>query len=173
VAEPIQFLIGIMLLSGCQESKEIPSTLATNKAATSMAVDAGIVFSDRASYFCVPLSRLGVKSAEDAVEITSSCVCVCVKPSLVRYATSIHDSADGLRCEFVPDESSSSKLAVPVSLAITITLNTSDGTSRIMMVHFLSTHVQVAQNAVGGATPMEEHASMFGSFPKLTSISYQ
>jgi len=96
-----------------------------------------------------------------------------VKPSLVRYATSIHDSADGLRCEFVPDESSSSKLAVPVSLAITITLNTSDGTSRIMMVHFLSTHVQVKQNAVGGATPMEEHASMFGSFPKLTSIGYQ
>ena len=94
----IAILIGIgslMLSSGCGVSNGITSVAKTEVAPAPMEIDAGVIFSDRASYLCLPLSRFGMSSSDDIETIVSSCEYV--KPSLVRYSGSFTTTIDGVR----------------------------------------------------------------------------
>ena len=46
-------------------------------------IDLGVVFADEASYVCFPLSRFGIESAQQIVDVQSSCNCAV--PSIVIF----------------------------------------------------------------------------------------
>lgn len=52
-------------------SNATPSGGKTEVHADTLEIDAGVIFSDRASYLCIPLSRFGLSSAESIESIVT------------------------------------------------------------------------------------------------------
>jgi len=140
----ITILIGIgslMLSSGCGVSNGITSVAKTEVAPAPMEIDAGVIFSDRASYLCLPLSRFGRSSSDDIETIVSSCECV--KPSLVRYSDSSTTTVDGVLFEFIPDEAFPDTAAEPMRLGVVTTFTLVGGDIETVTVNFLHTTATV------------------------------
>jgi len=100
-------------------------------------IDAGVVFCDRATSFCLPLSRIGLKSSSEVESLDSSCECV--KPTLVRYSDTSATVAAGLMFEFLADETAPDSTQQPVHLAVEVKLTLVGGKSRTVTVNFLHT----------------------------------
>jgi hypothetical protein len=102
-------------------------------------IDAGVVFSGRPNYLCIPLSRCGDFGSEEIDSISSSCGCV--KPSLVRYAETPTSIADGLLLEINPDEAPSEGTPPPMQLGVEVRLFMVDGKTRRVTVIFVETQI--------------------------------
>jgi hypothetical protein len=87
-------------------------------------VFAGVIFASEPSYLCVPLSRLGIDSADRIERIDSSCDCV--RPRLVHFLDQNGQKARALRLDFVPnsnppsDHKPSETFALQVELGLVI-----------------------------------------------------
>ncbi len=57
-------------------------------------VDAGVVFSDRSSYLCLPLDQVGLNASANIVSISASCKCVL--PSIIQVKLPRNRSDDDL-----------------------------------------------------------------------------
>ncbi len=135
----IAILLGIasvLFSSGCGVSNATPSVEETEVVAAPLEIDAGVIFSDRASYLCIPLSRFGLSGSEKIATIVSSCECV--KPSLVRYSDSLTTTADGVLFEFDSEEASSDETPRPIQLGVIVTLTTHRGETRTVTVNIIS-----------------------------------
>ena len=104
-----------------------------------------MIFADRSSYLCIPLSRFGLSSSENIKTIASSCECV--KPSLVRYSDSSTTTADGVLFEFIPDEASPDAAAEPMRLGVVTTFTMVSGEARTVTVNFLHAPALVDSDA--------------------------
>ena len=124
-----------LFLSGCGVSKATPPVGKTEVASANLEIDAGVVFSDRSSYLCVPLSRFGLSSSENIETIVSSCNCV--KPSLIRYSDTSTTTADGVLLELTSDEESGDSTPQPIHLGVVVTLTMDSGEARTVTVSFL------------------------------------
>ena len=98
-------------------------------------IDAGVVFCDRTTSFCLPLSRIGIASSGEIESLDSSCECV--KPTLVRYSDMSATVADGLMLEFVTEDHASGSVPEPMHLAVDVKLKLFGGKSRTVTVNFL------------------------------------
>ena len=147
---PIAIFLGIASLlfsSGCGVSNATSSVGKTEVDAAALEIDAGVIFSDRSSYLCIPLSRFALSSSENIESTVSSYECV--KPSLVRYSDSSTTTADGVLFEFIPDEASPDTAAEPMRLGVVTTLTLVGGATRTLTLSFL--HAQrrvVAQSSL-------------------------
>ena len=96
--------ISVPLQTGCGD---FSLTTRGNTSAKSMqsnlparfVIDAGIVFSQEASYFCIPLSRVGVVESSEVLSVTSTCEC-CI-PSVVQYVEVDGATGRALRIDFI------------------------------------------------------------------------
>lgn len=121
--------------SGCGLTETTASDSQIRPAGGDCEVDAGVVFAGCPSYFCVPLSRLGLTSSDEVESINSSCECI--KPSLVRYAATSTSVVDGLRLEFVAEDLSENPTPESMHLAVVVTLKLIAGKSKNVTVNFL------------------------------------
>ena len=126
-----------LVSSGCGTSNATPSVGKTDVVPVEFEIDAGVIFSDRASYLCLPLTRFGISSSDDIVSIDASCECV--KPSLVRYPDSSTTTADGVLFEFISEEVPRDSMPQPVSLGVVVTFTMFKGEAEIVIVDFLLT----------------------------------
>ena len=135
---PIAIFLGIASLlfsSGCGVSNATSSVGKTEVDAAALEIDAGVIFSDRSSYLCIPPSRFGLSCSDDIETIVSSCECV--KPSLVRYSDSLTTTADGVLFEFIPDGVYRETTPQPIHLAVEVKLTMVGGLTRTVTVNFL------------------------------------
>jgi len=133
-------IASVLILFGCNVSTATTATTAeTNDDVepAALEIDAGVIFRDRASYLCVPLSRFGLSNSDNIKTIASTCEGV--KPSLVRYFGTGAAAVDGVLFEFVSD----GKAAEPLLLGLAIVITMDDGETRTITVSFLETQ-QVA-----------------------------
>lgn len=121
--------------SGCEVSDATPSVGKTAVDAATREIDAGVIFCDRSSYLCIPLSRFGPSSSQDIESLVSSCECV--KPSLVRYSDSSITTADGPVFGFIADETFPDTTPQPVRLAVEVLLTMVGGEVPTVTVNFL------------------------------------
>jgi len=98
-------------------------------------IDAGVIFSDRSNYLCIPLDRFGLASADNIETIVSSCECV--KPGLVRYSDSSTTAAVGVLFEFVSEEASSDSTPQLMQLGVVVTLTMKSGDIHTVIVNSL------------------------------------
>jgi hypothetical protein len=108
------------------------------------AIDAGVVFSDRESYLCVPLEKAGLPASVEVVSVTSSCECV--RAQVVPYLSSGSTEANGLLLEFVPEPSSATSASgasavakSPLDLGVLVNFQLADGTAHRVTVNLLHT----------------------------------
>ena len=127
--------------SGCGVSSATPAVGKSEVTPANLEIDAGVIFSDRASYLCLPLSRFGLSSSDDIETIVSSCECV--KPSLVRYSDSSTTTVDGVLFEFIPDEAFPDTAAEPMRLGVVTTFTLVGGDIETVTVNFLHTTATV------------------------------
>ena len=128
-------IASLLFSSGCGVSNATSSVGKTEVDAAALEIDAGVIFSDRASYLCLPLSRFGISNSDDIETIVSSCECV--KPSLVRYSDSSTTTADGVLFEFIPDEVPPDTTPQPMGLGVVTTFTMVGGETRTVTVNFL------------------------------------
>lgn len=112
-----------------------------------VAVDAGIVFSDRENYLCLPFDQLGL-AADDVVSSVSSSL-ECVQPSVVSYRSPQEQSAYAVLLRFVKEDSKNSPqteletsgfaVATPVNLGVLIDVKLADGSEKQFSVNLLHT----------------------------------
>jgi hypothetical protein len=57
-------IASLVVSSGCGVSNATPVVGQTKVAPANLAIDAGVIFADRASYLCLPLSRFGISSSD-------------------------------------------------------------------------------------------------------------
>lgn len=125
----------VVIPGGCRESKAKPLPSESRVSDTVSEIDVGVVFCDRASCLCLPLSRFGVSDRLDVKTISSSCDCV--RPSLVRYRSSSTESADGVWLDFIPECADSVVAPEPKRLGIELTVTMVDDRTRTITVNFL------------------------------------
>lgn len=130
-------ITSLFFSSGCDVSDGAPSVEKIEVAAAESEIDAGVIFRDRSSYLCVPLSRFGISSSENIELIVSSCECV--KPSLVTYADITGTMAVGALFEFISEEASSDTGLQPLALGIVVTYTMNDGEIFTIHVNMLLT----------------------------------
>jgi hypothetical protein len=130
-------IASLLFSSGCGVSNATPSIGKTEVDTPAVEIDAGVIFSDRASYLCIPLSRFGLPSSNDIESIV--CSCDCVKPSLAQYSVSSTTTANGVLIEFVPDEPSANTTAQPIHLGVELKLTMRGGQTQTFTINFLHT----------------------------------
>ena len=152
-------IASVSFSSGCELSNAIPPVGKTAVDTAHVEIDAGVIFSDRPNYLCIPLSRFGLSSSEDIESIVSSCECV--KPSLVRYSDSSTTTADGVLFKFIPDEASPDTAAEPMRLGVVTTFTMVGGETRTVTVNFLHTPAPVLseQNCPCRRFPFRLHST--------------
>jgi len=123
--------------SGCGVSSATPAVGKSEVTPASLEIDAGVIFADRASYLCLPLSRFGISSSDDIQTIVSSCECVI--PSLVRYSDGATTTVDGVLFEFIPSEATLDAKPQSVQLGVVVTFTTVSGENRTVTVTLLHT----------------------------------
>ena len=128
-------IVSLLFSSECEVSNATPSVGKTELDPGHIEIDAGVIFGDRSSYLCIPLSRFGIASSANIEAIASSCECV--KPSLVRYSESSTTVADGLLFEFAADEHTPDEATQPMHLAVGIDLRLVTGDTQTVTVNFL------------------------------------
>ncbi|MEZ6034944.1 MAG: hypothetical protein R3C17_17770 [Planctomycetaceae bacterium] len=128
--------------SGCDLTETTASDSQIRPAGGDCEVDAGVVFAGCPSYFCVPLSRLGLTSSDEIELVNSSCECI--KPSLVRYAATSTAIVDGLKLEFVAEEHTPDTLSQPLHLAIDVTLKLGGDKVRTVTIKLIHTQLVAA-----------------------------
>jgi len=133
-------IVGLLFSSGCETPNATPSVGKSEIDSSHVEIDAGVIFSDRASYLCIPVSRFGLSNSDDIETIVSSCECV--KPSLVRYSDSSTSAADGVLFEFTSDEASPDTTPQPMGLGVLVTCFMVGGETHIATVNFLHTRIK-------------------------------
>ena len=128
-------MTGLLISSGCEVSTAKPSVAKTDLDPAHVQIDAGVVFSDRASYLCFPLSRFGISRAENIEAVDSSCDCL--KPSIVRYPNTSATVADGLLFEFPIDYHTPNEASQPMHLGVEVNLRLVTGNTLTVTVNFL------------------------------------
>ena len=128
------------------------SAVANDESTASRSIDAGVVFADQANYLCIPLSRLGISTGDEVLEVRSSCDCT--QPSIVAYHVTTTKSERALRIDFepestvpestVPGSTMPGSQAAPASLAVEVTLDLAGGRSTSATIQFLHTHLAAA-----------------------------
>lgn len=158
-------IASLLFSSGCGVSNATSSVGKTEVDAAALEIDAGVIFSDRSSYLCIPLSRFGLSSSDDIETIVSSCECV--KPSLVRYSDSSTTTADGVLFEFIPDEASPDMTPQPMHLAVEVKLTMVGGLTRTVTVNFLHAPATVLGDPSSkiGPVPVSIFAAALGQKP--------
>ena len=103
-----------------------------------------MIFSDRASYLCLPLERVGLDSAADVVAINSSCECV--RATVIEYLAAKDSPAQAILLEFVADvvepkdnKSSEDQKYHPASLRVIFDVSLSNGESHKFSADLLHT----------------------------------
>jgi len=135
-------------LAGCNQSRSIESFAVANAGAapskTGAVLDAGVVLSDRPSYTCISLDRIGLPLDAQVVRLESSCECV--KPRSVVYSTPGSQRGRGILIEFVPDDrdtnlekDSHATGHSPMLLGVIVQAHLADGTKREFNVNLLHT----------------------------------
>jgi len=112
----------MLLAVGCHEASTTDLVRDTISDPEICNIDVGVVFSNRSSYFCLPLKRFKISGPEEVDSITSSCECV--KVSLVSYSESSNTNAFGMLCELIADEPAGRKATQPAQLAVELKLIT-------------------------------------------------
>lgn len=124
------------------EASAVPNDGST----ASRSLDAGVVFADQANYLCIPLSRLGISTDDEVLEVRSSCECT--QPSIVKYHDTTTKAGHALRIDFKPEPVIAASQASPANLAVEVTLELASGPSTTATIRFLHTsavEVVVAQ----------------------------
>lgn len=137
-------IASVSSFSGCGVSAATTAEVKADGVPEALEIDAGVIFSDRANYLCMPLSRMGLSCSHKIKTLTSSCECV--KPSVVQYLDSLSTTADGVLIEFVPDETTRGVAPQAVQLGIVLTLTLMSGETREFTVNFLHTSPKVSQH---------------------------
>ena len=132
-------LVSILFSPGCDLSPATESITKTENDSKPIEIDVGVVFNDRTSYICIPVSWLDQEDRADIVDVTSSCDCI--RPTLVRYKANGGETATGVQCEFIPDDRADAAIGQSIALAIAITCHYSDGTNQAITISFLSSQV--------------------------------
>jgi hypothetical protein len=111
-----------------------------------VAIDAGIVFSDRENYLCLPFDHLGL-AADDVVSSVSSS-CECVQHSVNSYRSTAGRDANAILLRFLKDdknarstqqEAPSNASITPIALGVLIDLKLTHGSVRQFLVKLLVT----------------------------------
>ncbi len=118
------------------------ATVANGGTTSSPSIDAGIMFADQANYLCVPLSRLGISSADEVLAVNSSCECT--RPSIIEYQETRAQSARALRVDFEPEPGMAGSQAAPMNLAVEVSLELGAGRRATATIQFLHTQVVAA-----------------------------
>jgi len=113
-------IASLLFSSGCEVSNATSLVGKTEAGPAHAEIDAGVIFGDRSSYLCIPLSRFGIASSGEIESLDSSCECV--KPTLVHYSDTAATVADGLLLEFVAEDHASDSTPQPMHLAVDVRL---------------------------------------------------
>ncbi len=118
--------------------------------------DAGIVFSDRDSYLCLPVEQFGLPSDAAIESLKSSCECV--QPNVVEYVTQRGTLAKAVMLNFVAESALFDDQASSfdgdfraAQLGVLIDVNLANGAAHQFTVLLLSTHL--AAKIVEETTP--------------------
>ena len=111
-------------------------------------IDAGVIFADQLSYFCIPLARYQVGSANNVESIRTSYKCVLA--SLVKYEIGDGETVDCIRFDFVP-EHRSDRLSSPVQLAVNVAITLFSGESQQFSIKFV--HAMMLPDTIIGDRP--------------------
>ncbi len=113
--------------------------------------DAGIVFSDRDSYLCLPVEQFGLPSDAAIESLKSSCECV--QPNVVEYVTQRGTLAKAVMLNFVAETSLlDDRTTKPqkdfrvAKLAVIVDVTLSDGAAHQFTVLLLSTNLAEEKN---------------------------
>jgi hypothetical protein len=99
-------------------------------------IDAGIIFSDRSNYLCIPIERLGLDPSEEIVSVRASCDCVTVE--VVEYAGSLSRFDKAIFVTFLPELEHGQSMDVgSVSLGVIIDLRTAGSEQSSFVLNFL------------------------------------
>ena len=128
-------IASLLFSSGCEVSNATSLVGKTEAGPAHTEIDAGVIFGDRSSYLCIPLSRFGIASSGEIEALDSSCECV--KPMLVHYSDTAATVADGLLLEFVAEDHASDSTPQPMHLAVDVKWTLFSGKSRTVTVNFL------------------------------------
>ena len=110
-----------------------------NQGVGSRRIDAGIIFADRASYRCLPLAQLSIRSAGQIHSLETSCECV--EARTVAYRGSDGRIADALRLDFVPEDSGGKSVPGgsrdfrPSLLGVVVTIRLVSGETRDVTIN--------------------------------------
>ena len=103
------------------------------------AIDVGVILSDRAGYFCLPIERLGIEADETLISVESSCECI--EPRLVKYVGSDGSHQPAVLLDYV-DESVGIAGTIdpqPMNLGVIIKVKTASGKTHDFTVTLLHT----------------------------------
>jgi hypothetical protein len=132
----------LFCLLGCVRSSDSGNATAPNNVVNvdsrTHQVDACVVFWNRASYHCVPLSRFQITGDQNPIAVSTSCKCLTA--TIVSYQLDSTDTARAVLLEFEP----SIRTAIPEnpsSLAVTVKVALSSGEARELSVNFLHTRL--------------------------------
>ena len=103
------------------------------------AIDVGVILSDRAGYFCLPIERLGIEADETLISVESSCECI--QPSLVKFVGSDGSHQPAILLEYVDESAGSGNASNPQSmnLGVIITVELASGKANDFTVTLLHT----------------------------------
>ena len=103
------------------------------------AIDVGLVLSDRAGYFCLPIERLGLKAGETMVSVESSCECI--EPRLVKYLGSDGSQRPAVLLDYVAESVGIAGTIdpQPMNLGVIITVELASGKTHDFTVNLLHT----------------------------------
>ncbi len=167
----IAILLGIANLlcsSGCGVSSATPSVDKTDVAPANLEIDAGVIFGDRLSYLCLPLSQFGLASSDDVETIHSSSESV--RAPLVCYSDSSASTVDGVLFEFIPDEASPNTIPQPVRRSAAVKLAMVSGETRTVTVNFLS--AAFVRNSLSELNlSLVPDTPILGAIPRLPSLA--
>ena len=130
---------------GCGAADATPPPEIMNAIPAPIEIDAGVIFSDRGSYLCVPLARFGQCSADKVESIDTSCECVTAR--LIRYMDRSAKAVDGVLLEFVADEAMQIDAPRSMDLGVVVTVTTSEGKSQTATLILLRTHFFTEEEA--------------------------
>jgi hypothetical protein len=143
-------IVSLLYSSGCDLSPATESMTKTEIDWKPIEIDVGVIFNERTSYICIPVSWLGEENGADIVDVTSSCECI--RPTLVRYKAIGGETTAGVQCEFIPDDHTDAAIDQSMALAISITCHFSDGTNQVITINFVSTQVAFTRTPQKGST---------------------
>jgi hypothetical protein len=132
----------LFCLLGCVRSSNSGNATAPNNVVNvdsrTHQVDAGVVFWNRASYLCVPLSRFQITGDQNPIAVSTSCKCLTA--TIVSYQHDSTETARAVLLEFEPSIGTAIP-ENPSSLAVTVKVALSSGEARELSVNFLHTRL--------------------------------